>query len=305
ESRRQKIRWVEHLLWVLGTWAVLGVALVVIAVGSGLANPLLRRVLIQRLETLTGGQVEIRTVAVGWFSLDATVNGLVLHGSEPKDTEPLLTVEQAKVGLRIDSFWGRRVSLKDLTIERPHVHIRVEKNGANNLPTLKSKPPSKGPLQETLLKLHIGHLQVDDGWILYNNVRSLIAVEGGDLRLNVTLGGTAENPVYVGTLNWDSVELARRRDVPVPANVSAKISLGREGLAIEQGIVDLGRSHVDLQAQMPNLEEVAFTYRYRAWLDLLDLREAFRTPEIPLGRIDLRGEGAIGGGKIAGKGSFA
>ena len=56
---------------------------------------------------------------------------------------------------------------------------------------------------------------------------------------------------------------------------------------------------------MPNLEVPAFTYRYRAWLDLLDLREAFRTPEIPLGRIDLRGEGAIGGGKVQGKGSFA
>ena len=67
----------------------------------------------------------------------------------------------------------------------------------------------------------------------------------------------------------------------------------------------MGRSHLDLQASMPDLEALAFTYRYRAWLDLLDLREAFRTPEVPLGRIDLRGEGAIGGGKITGKGSFA
>ena len=28
ESRRQKIRWLEHVLWVLGTWTALGVALV-------------------------------------------------------------------------------------------------------------------------------------------------------------------------------------------------------------------------------------------------------------------------------------
>ena len=40
ESRRQKIRWLEHVLWVLGTWTVLGLALVIIAVGSGMANPL-------------------------------------------------------------------------------------------------------------------------------------------------------------------------------------------------------------------------------------------------------------------------
>jgi len=37
----------------------------IIAVGSGLANPLLRRVLIHRMETLTGARVEIRTVSVG------------------------------------------------------------------------------------------------------------------------------------------------------------------------------------------------------------------------------------------------
>ena len=305
ESRRQKIRWLEHVLWVLGTWTALGVAMAVIAFGSGLANPLLRRLLIERLETLTGGAVEIRTVSVGWFSLDAAVKGLVIHGTEPKDTEPLLSVEQARIGLRIDSFWGRRVSLKELIVQSPRVHLRLEKNGTNNLPTLKNQPKSTGPLQETLLKLHVGRLEVNDGWILYNNVKSLIAVEGGDLRLTVTLGGAADNPVYLGELNWDSVELGRRRDVPVPANLNAKFSLGREGFAIEQGILDLGRSHVDMQVQMPNLEVPSFTYRYRAWLDLLDLREAFRTPEIPLGRIDLRGEGAIGGGKVQGKGSFA
>ncbi len=305
ESRRQKIRWLEHVLWVLGTWTVLGLALVIIAVGSGMANPLLRRLLIQRMETLTGAKVEIRTVAVGWFSLDATVNGLIIHGTEPKDTEPLASVEQAKIGLRIDSFWGRRVSLRELILQSPRIHLRVEKNGTNNLPTLKRTTKSNEPLQETLLKLHVGHLQIDDGWILYNNVKSLVAVEGADLRLDIALGGTTEKPLYLGLLNWDSVEFGRRRDVPVPANLSAKFSLSNQGLTIEQGILDVGRSHLDLQASMPDLEALAFTYRYRAWLDLLDLREAFRTPEVPLGRIDLRGEGAIGGGKVTGKGSFA
>jgi len=37
ETRRQKIRWLEHVLWVLGTWTVLGVALAVIA-GASLAG---------------------------------------------------------------------------------------------------------------------------------------------------------------------------------------------------------------------------------------------------------------------------
>jgi translocation and assembly module TamB len=305
ESRRKKIKWLEHVLWVLGTWTALAIALAVIALGSGLANPLLRRILIQKLETLTGARVEIRTVSVGWFSLNASVNGLTMHGTEPENTAPLLTVEQAKIGLRIDSFWGRQVSLNELTLQRPRLHIRVEKGGSNNLPTLKLPVRSKASVQSTLLNLRVGHLQVEDGWLLYNNVQSLIAVEGGELRLNINLAGTPDKPLYLGTLNWDSVELGRRKDLPVPANLSAKFSLDEKGLAIEQGIVDIGRSHVDVQAQMPNVEVPAFTYRYRAWLDLEDLKEAFLAPEVPQGRVDLRGEGSLGAGKVQGKGSFA
>src|SRR5579862_1466202 len=111
ESQRRKIRWLEHVLWVLGVWAVLGIVLSGLAIWSGMANPLLRRILIHRVETLTGSRVEIRTVSVGWFSLNATINGLVIHGKEPEGTEPLFSVEQARIGLRIDSFWGRKVGL--------------------------------------------------------------------------------------------------------------------------------------------------------------------------------------------------
>ncbi|HTP68378.1 MAG TPA: translocation/assembly module TamB domain-containing protein [Dongiaceae bacterium] len=304
ELRWRRVLWLEHLLWVLGTWTVLLVALGVIAVGSGLANPLLRRILVGRLESLTGGQVEIRTVTVGWFSLNATVNGLVIHGTEPGDTEPLASVEQAKIGLRIDSFWGRRVGLNELILQSPHLHLRVEKNGSNNLPGIQSSQ-SSGPLQETLLKLRIHHVEIKDGWLLYNNVKSLVAVEGGDLQLDVHLSGTPEKPMYLGSLDWQSIELGRRRDVPMPANVSAKFSLNQEGFSINQAIVDVGRSHIDLQAETKDLESPVWTYKYRAWLDLLDIRETFRTPEVPIGRIDLRGEGAIEKEGIKGKGSFA
>jgi len=303
ESRWRKILWLEHLLWVLGTWMLLLLALAGIAVGSGLANPLLRRILIHRMETLTGMHVEIRTVSVGWFSLNVTINGLVIHGKEPADTEPLFSVEQARMGLRIDSFWGRRVGLNDLVLQEPRLHIRTEKRGGN-VPSL-PRGGSNRPTQQELIDLRVRHVQIKNGWVLFNNVKSLVAFQGGDLQLRVDLSGTPEQPLYLGTLDWQSIELARRRDIPVPANISAKFSLGRDGFSVEQAVIDLGRSHVDLQASTKDLSAFRWTYRYRAWLDLLDIREAFRTPEVPLGRIDIRGEGAIENGAMLGKGSYS
>ena len=305
ETRRKKILWVEHALWVLGTWTLLAVAVVGIGVWSGLANPLLRRVLIHRLESLTGAKVEARTVSIGWFSLKATVRGLVIHGTEPADTEPLLSVEEAHLGLRIDSFWRRKVSLDELILKEPRAHVRVEKNGKNNLPTLTRDATDNRPLQQMLVDLRVRHVQIENGWILYNNVRSALAVEGGDLRLNLLLGGTANNELYVGTFKWDSIEWAAQGDIPVPANISAKFTLSRTGLVLEQGIMDAGRSHLDVQAEVPDLSVASGKYRYRGWLDLLDLREALRTPEVPLGRIELRGEGNFANGNVLGNGNFA
>jgi len=304
ESRWRRILWLEHLLWVLGTWTALLIALSVIALGSGLANPLLRRILIHRMESLTGARVEIRTVTVGWLSLRATVNGLVVHGKEPADTEPLFSAEQAQIGLRIDSFWGRRVGLNELILDQPRLHVRVEKDGKNNLPTLDTSRSTESGLQK-LLDLRVHHVEIKDGWILYNNVKSLLGVEGGELQLEVDLGGTTEQPAYLGSLDWQSIQLARRRDVPVPANVNAKFLLGHEGFSIEQAVVDVGRSHFDLHAETRDLVTPQWSYKYRGWLDLLDIREAFRTPEVPLGRIDMRGEGTVEKGAILGKGSYA
>jgi translocation and assembly module TamB len=307
ESRGRKILWVEHLLWVLGTWALLLIALAVIAVGSGLANPLLRRILIARIETLSGARAEIRTVSLGWFSLNATINGLVVHGKEPADTEPLFSAEQVRVGLRIDSFWGRRVGLNDLILEQPHLHVRVEKDGKSNLAALSASTSGKSntPGLERLIDLRVRHLQIKDGWILYNNVRSLVGVEGGELQLAVDRGPAADGPLYLGTLDWQSVELVRRRDVPVPANLWAKFSLGKDGFSVDQAVIDVGRSHVDLRAETKDLAAPRWAYKYRAWLDLLDIRETFRTPEVPLGRIDVRGEGTVEKGVFLGSGTYA
>src|SRR5258708_40296208 len=91
----------------------------------------------------------------------------------------------------------------------------------------------------------------------------------------------------------------------MPANLSAKFSAGGDGFTVEQAILAVGVSRLDLEAKTKSFESPAWTCRYRAWLDLLDIREAFRTPEVPLGRIDLRGEGTLASGIVKGKGEFA
>ena len=303
ETRRRKWRWLKHIIWVSSVTALLAIVAVIVFFGSGAGNPLLRRVLIRRLQSTTGGRVELRGLSIRWLSLRATLTGLVIHGNEPSGTEPLFTAERIDAGLRVDSFWGRRVSLNDLVMEKPQVHIRVEKNGSTNVP----RPPraqSAKPVRETLFDLHVRHVELKDGWVLYNDVRRPLVMQGGDMHLGIDAGGNLEQPLYLGTLGWKGLQLAEGRNVPMSLDVSARFTIWRGGFTLEQAQIGVGRSRFDAQVEMTDFANPKWNYRYRGWVNFLDFRRILRSPHTPEGKVEVRGEGKFAAGQMEGMGSF-
>jgi translocation and assembly module TamB len=294
--------WVIHTPWVLATIAILGV---VGFFGSGAGNPLLLRFVVHRLEVVTGGRVELRAISLQWLSLEATLKGLVIHGREPAGTAALFAAEELRAGLRVDSIWGRRVSLNDLFLLKPLVHLRVEPDGSTNVPTPGSPSPAKKLTPETLFDLHIRRVQIENGWVLYNNVRTPLAIEGGHLHLALDAGGSVDRPVYFGGLDWQSVQYTAKRFLPLPVGISLKFTLSRDSFRLEQGVLNADRSHLDAQAEMRDFANPKWSFRYRGWVNLLDLRETLRSPETPTGRADVRGEGTYAGGQFHSTGSYA
>src|SRR5579859_1153545 len=208
ETRRRKWRWLRHVAWVLAakvSLIVLALIGVAIFFGSGAGNPLIQRFIVRRLERAAGGRVELRAISLRWLALEVTLKGLVIHGREPAGTEPLFSAEEVQAGLRIDSFWGRKVSLNSLFVEKPQIHIRVEKNGTTNVPPARTAATKK-PAREELFDLHVRRVQLQNGWILYNDVRTPLAVEGDNLRLALDASGPADHPLYLGTIDWRSEE---------------------------------------------------------------------------------------------------
>ena len=303
-GRTRKIQWLRHVAWVSAVAVFLVLTVLVIFLGSGAGDPLIRRVLVRRLQALTGGRVELRTMSIDWLSLRAKVKGLEIHGLEPAGTEPLFAAEEVDAGLRIDSWWGRKVSLGSLIVRQPHIHIRIEKNGLTNLPTPR-RPRSAKPLAQTVLDLHIQHLKLENGWVLYNDVQAPLAVEGDNLHLTLDASGPLDHSVYEGNLDWQNVTFTAQRFLPIPIGVSAKFTISLDGFTLQQGIVRAGRSHLDAQAELINFTDPRWSLRYRGWLELLDLREILRNPLVPTGRADVHGEGTFAGGQFHGTGIYA
>src|SRR5258708_5176394 len=206
DNRRRKWRWLRHVAWVLGAKIFLIVTGLMIFFGSGAGNPMLSRLLVSRLEQMTGGKVEFRALSIHWLAMRVTIKNLVIHGRDPAGKEPFYTAEEVQAGLRIDSFWGRRISLDELVLQQPHVHIRVEKNGTTNVPTPARPASINKPLRDKLFELHIRRLVLSYGWVLYNDTKAPVTVHAGDLRLGLDARGTPDRPMYIGNLDWPTIQ---------------------------------------------------------------------------------------------------
>jgi len=306
QTIRRKWKWLRRMAWVLGVKVVLILIAVVVFFGSGAGNPLLRRLAIERINSITGGQTEIRSLSVEWLALEATVKGVVIHGKEPAGTPPLFSAEEIRAGLRVDSVWGRKISLKEIVVLGPHLHLRAERDGSSNIPLARRARTASGkPWRETILDLRIRRFSLSDGYVLYNDVKTPLALEGRDLQLHLAASGSAENPLYAGTCDWNNLLFTSKRFLPVPLTVSAKFTLSRGGFAIDQGQFGVGTSRIDLEAEMTDFSSPQWKYRYRAWVNLSDFRKILRAPLTPAGKVDLRGEGSYAQGDLQGTGSYS
>jgi translocation and assembly module TamB len=291
--------------WVSATTIALAIIGVIAFFGVGAGDPIIQRFVVHRLESLTGARVELKSISIQWLSLRAGLRGLVIHGSEPEGTEPLFTAENIEAGLRIDSFWGRKVSLYDLLIQEPHVHVRAERNGATNFP--RPNRSSGKPIRETLFNLHSRHLKIENGWVLYNDVRSPLAAEGSGFNLALDAGGPLEHPLYLGTLDWKSLQIAAKHFFPFPSSIFAKFTLWANGVTIEQAVISAGNPsiRVDAQAELQDFSNPKWTFKYRGSANLQTIRDTLRAPGTPTGLASFHGEGTFSGGQIRTDGSYA
>src|SRR5256884_56287 len=176
---------------------------------------------------------------------------------------------QAEDGIRDVAVTG----VQTCALPISHVHVLVGKNGSSNVPTPKRPASAKQHWKDTLFQLRIHRLLLEDGWLLYNDVKEPVTVHGGDLNFSLDAGGTPEHPLYLGNLEWQTVEFASKRYMPLPVGATAKFTIWRDGFALEQGVLNAGHSRLDAQAEMSDFADPQWNYRYRGWVELLGFRE--------------------------------
>ena len=300
KKRRPWKRWVALALII-----VLALPVVFLAtLSSGALDDYIRRAIVDRIVQITGQPAELQTFHFDPWRLSLVLNGLTVHGLEPVGTPPLFRVDRLEVGLRVDSWWGRKFSVGDVEVSRPQVHIRIERDGASNVPALPA-PTTGRPLREPLFEVVVRQLRLNDGELLYNDVRVPLVVQSGRFDLALDYGQADRRPAYLGQFHGQQMEFVAQRNLPFASDVAARFALSSDSLSVTQLVWMGPHSSLDAQFAVSNFAQPNWTFRYRGHLDLQDIRSILRQPTTPDGRVDFSGDGHYSGAKLALTGRYS
>jgi translocation and assembly module TamB len=129
----------------------------------------MRRQVALKLETATGGRVEIASFHWRLLHLEAEADGLVIHGLEAHGEAPYAQAERLRVRVSVLGLLSPRILLNDLEIIRPQLHLIVYPDGSTNQPhPRKAIKPGK-PAIDRFFDLKAGYIAVEQGDLDYES----------------------------------------------------------------------------------------------------------------------------------------
>lgn len=212
----------------------------------------------QKADTATGGKLSLRNIEFHLFSLSADLDGVVFHGSEGEE-KPLLSVQELKISLNVNSLWRHKFILNELVIEHPVVHLAVDNSGKSNLP----HPPSsgyEGSGTSSGLSVDIIHLLLENGDIYCNDTKNRIEASARNVQANVHYDFTTFK--YAGSLSYNQGELHYANLESFPHGMNVHFTADSSSFSAHPLVFNVARSKLTLNAKIVNFHQPTLTGHY-------------------------------------------
>jgi translocation and assembly module TamB len=299
-----KIRW-HHWTGLIVFLAIVAGCAVAYLISSGLLNLWARRYIVARVEEATGARLEIGRIRTRPFRLYAEIDNFTLHGREDSGMPPLFHADKVRVKARIVSFFGRKIALDELIVDRPEVGFRVGADGRSNFPGPIVPRKENRPWQEQLFELQVRNLQWKDGSVFYNNAKVPVAVEGDNFDFSMAYESAADGAeTYAGKLDWQDIHIVAQRWMPFRSGLSMKFTLGHDSFSLDELKWNFPHSELDLRAELPSFALNDWNFHYRTRFTLEDVQTIFRIPQMPGSDVETSGAGQFTGGAWSATGHF-
>src|SRR5262249_35032916 len=263
------MKWNHKIVQVLTVLLILVVMIAAAGYGylksSGFEQFALRKI-IEQADRAIGGRTQIRALDFKLSTLTAHFYNIVIRGKESSQDPPLLQADKLTVTLKIDSILHRKITLRELLIEHPIVHLQVDRSGSSNLP---QPPPSQSSSHTSVFDLAVGHAALRNGEVNYNDAKTPLDADFYNLGADISFDWLATR--YRGTVSYDRGRLRYGHYTPWPHSFNAKFNATPSRFALESAVLRIGSSTLWLRADVANYENPVIVADYKVNLHGPDL----------------------------------
>jgi translocation and assembly module TamB len=203
------------------------------------------RTIVQRANDATGGRTEIGNLDFQLSTLTAHLYKIILHGTGPAERHPLLQVDKITVGLKIQSVLHHKVILSELLIDHPVVHLEVDRDGKNNIP---SAPSQNSSSNTNVFDLAVRHVLLTAGEINYQDKKTPIDADLYDLDTDIHFDPLMNR--YAGSMSYGKGHLRYAQYSPLPHSLNAKFTANPSRFSLDSALLNIGSSAVSLRADV-------------------------------------------------------
>jgi len=248
-----------------------------------------RRFAVSRIERVTGGRVEVRSVEWDLKHLEVELAGLQLHGKEAAAAPPLLRVERIHARVKWAPLLHGRFSLHELSLLHPLAHVEVYKDGSTNLPRPNLAYGTPANVTTELSRLAMDHAILADGLLEWNEDRIKLngSVDGVELDL---FYNTADQH-YDAMTKIERIQLRLPQLEPLTMSAQGNFRFYRDRVEVPKLRISSANTWVEGSGAITGLVSPVAQFSYRAVGDLADLAQLSHNRELRAGALQLSGEG--------------
>ncbi len=320
QPRRQRLRYLRHVLWTGSGLTVLLIAAIVSLyfwASSDTFQNIVRKRLAARIEAATGGRVEIASLKWHLLKFEAQTSGIVIHGHEVPSEASYAQIDSLRVQVNVLGFWSPRVLLRDLEIVHPQLHLIVYSDGSTNQPQPRATAAANQHPLDSLFDLEAGHISVERGVLDWDNRAADLDAQNRHIPLDFAANDVSLRLAYVPSngRNPESYHVetsahdlrltrgfASHLDAPpVQGYVQATIDLARNAAylrslrltAYSKGSTD---RVLNVSGQLDDFSRPRWRAIVKGEIDLRLMNPVFGYPNTPEGivRVDLTAQGQAG-----------
>ena len=254
-----------------------------------------RSTLINTLQDATGGKVDLARVQFNLLHLSVEADGLVIHGLEGPGEAPYLSADRILVRVTLKSLFShatnstgamKYITLALLHVDRPAIHLIINKDGTTNQPVPKTKSTSNEPVLDTLLDLQASKVELADGLALLNDKAIPFDLAANNLGVNER---------YITSLDHYGIDLGisdiRTRMQAMPeaqSRLQLKAEVGRKLISVQSLSFDTGKSsHLDANAHIENFDDPVWNIAVKGNVEVPQISVLSGFPGLVAGVVDM------------------